>query len=31
MDHTYPHIASLTREFFLFYEMRTTNNYLVVA
>ena len=31
MDHTYPHIASLTRELFLFYEMRTTNNYLVVA
>ena len=24
MDHTYPYIASLTREPFLFYEMRTT-------
>ena len=24
MDNTYPYIASLTREQFLFYEMRTT-------
>ena len=24
MDHSYPYIASLTRESFLFYEMRST-------
>lgn len=24
MDHSYPYIASLTREPFLFYEMRST-------
>ena len=29
MDHSYPYIASLTREPFLFYEMRSTAKLMV--